>query len=85
MKIEIVDNPQPTPSEDEKISRYMMLARFDVGRSSKGDDKGVIIKAARATRDSQRGEEKAPPWRNDKEQSEKSNSFTDNRERERAE
>ena len=72
-------------SEDDKITRYMMLARFEAGKSSRDDEREVIIKAVRATRGSQRGDERAPPWRKDRDKSEKLSSSTDNKEKERAE
>ena len=69
LKIEIVENNQPTQSEDQKISKYMMLARLEVGRSSLKDEPGVTIKAMRATKDYRKRDGKAPPWKKDKETS----------------
>ena len=44
LKIKIVDNHQSTQGEDQKISKYMMLARLEVGRSSMKDEPEIIIK-----------------------------------------
>ena len=86
MKIEIVENPQPDPDEDEKVAKYMMLARFEVGQSSKRDETEVIIKAMRATKDHGKREEKPPPWKKKVETSQGVNSgSTGSKETEKAE
>ena len=38
LKIEIAETPQPNSDEGEKVSQYMMLARFQTGQSSKRDE-----------------------------------------------
>ena len=51
-----------------------MIARLEAGRSLSDDEKAVIIKAVRATKDSRKGDEIAPPWRREKDKSEQATS-----------
>jgi hypothetical protein len=84
LKNEDKDCPRPAHSEDDKISRYMMLARIEAGRSLSDDEKAVIIKAVRATTDSRKGDERAPPWRRERHKPEKATSPFDTKEEEGA-
>ena len=63
----------------------MTLARLEVGRSSMKDEPEVIIKAMRAIKDQRKGEGKTPPWRRDKETSQRASSSTGTKEIEKAE
>jgi hypothetical protein len=85
LEIAIVENPQSTQDEDEKISRYMMLARLEVGRSSMKNEPEVTLKAMRATRDYKQAEGKTPSWKRDKETSQSASSSTGTKETEKAE
>ena len=55
---ENVDNESLTleDSEEDKITRYMRIVRNEVGRPLNDEEKKVIIKAIRATKDSRKGE-----------------------------
>ena len=54
------------------------------GRPLNDEEKRVIIKAMRATKDSRKGDDRAPPWRKEKERLEKATSPFDAKETERA-
>ena len=47
-KNEDTESPRQNNSEDDKITRYMRLARIEAGRPLSDDEKKVIIKAMRA-------------------------------------
>jgi hypothetical protein len=83
-KNEDTESPRQDDSEDDKITRYMRLVRMEVGRPLNDEEKKVIIKAMRATKDSRRGDERAPPWRKEKDKTEKATSPFDAKETERA-
>ena len=70
--------------EEDKIERYMRIVRLEVGRSLTDEEKKVIVKAVRATKETRKGDDRAPPWRKDKERPEKATSPFDEEEKERA-
>ena len=67
-------------SEEDKITRYMRIVKNEIGRSLSDEEKKVVIKAIRAKRE----EDRAPPWRKEKERPEKATSPFDAKEKDRA-
>ena len=62
----------------------MRLVRVEGGRLLNDEEQKVIVKALRATRDSRKGDERAPPWRKEKDRQEKTTSPFDAKETEKA-
>ena len=62
----------------------MRIVRNKIGRSLSDDEKKVIINAIRATKETRKGDDRAPPWRKDKERPEKATSPFDAEEKDRA-
>jgi len=83
---ESVENESLTleDSEEDKITRYMRIVRNEIGRSLSDEEKKVIIKAMRAIKETRKEEDRAPPWRKDKDRPEKPTSPFDAKEKDKA-
>jgi len=82
--VDLLQSLKADEGEEDKIDRYMRIVRNGVGRSLTEEEKEVIIKAVRATKETKKGDDRAPPWRKDKERPEKATSPFDEEEKERA-